>query len=68
MNKYEVQTKFTYGFENVWNDENGKPVYFNTRKEAQEELKKNVDDWNNDKNTTSKYYYSDYRVMKVSKG
>jgi|TARA_Y100001972_G_scaffold35695_1_gene44084 hypothetical protein len=66
MNKYEVQTKFTYGFENVWNDENGNPIYFNTKKEAQEELKKNVDDWNNDKHTTTKYYYSDYRVMKVS--
>ena len=31
MNKYEVQTKFTYGFENVWNDENGNPIYFNTK-------------------------------------
>ena len=31
-----------------------------------QDIWKNVDDWNNDKHTTTKYYYSDYRVMKVS--
>ena len=63
--RYEVQTKFIYGFENVWRDENGKLIYFDTREQAIKELRENVDDWNNDPNTTSKYYYNDYRVRRV---
>jgi len=63
--RYEVQTKFVYGFENVWRDEDGKLIYFNTREQAVKELRENVDDWNNDPNTTSKYYYNDYRVRRV---
>ena len=63
--RYEVQTRFIYGFENVWRDEDDKLIYFDTRKQAIEELRENVDDWNNDPNTTSKYYYSDYRVKKI---
>tara|TARA_B100001250_G_scaffold364870_1_gene345224 strand:- start:455 stop:664 length:210 start_codon:yes stop_codon:yes gene_type:complete len=66
MKTYEVQTKFIYGFENVWHDENGKLEYFDTRKQAIKELRKNVDDWNNDPNTTSKYYYNDYRVRRIN--
>ena len=64
--RYEVQTKFTYGWENVWHDEDDKLIYFDTRKQAMKELRENVDDWNNDPNTTSKYYYSDYRVKPTS--
>ena len=60
---YEVQTKFIYGWENVWMDED-KPIVFKTKEEAQAELKDNVDSWNNDPNTTSKYSYDDYRVIK----
>ena len=60
--RYEVQTKFIYGFENVWRDEDGNLEYFDTREQAIKELRENVDDWNNDPNTTSKYYYNDYRV------
>ena len=63
--RYEVQTKFIYGFEKVWRDENGKLIYFDTREQAIKELRENVDDWNNDPNTTSKYYYNDYRVRKI---
>ena len=63
---YEVQTKFIYGWENVWHDEDDKLIYFDTRKQAIKELRENVDDWNNDPNTTSKYYYSDYRVKPTS--
>ena len=64
--RYEVQTKFTYGWENTWIDEDGKLIYFDTRKEAIKELKENVDYWNNDPNTTFKYYYNDYRVRGVN--
>ena len=64
--RYEVQTKFIYGFENVWRDEDGKLIYFNTREQAVKELRENVDDWNNDPNTTSKYYYNDYRARRVN--
>ena len=66
MKTYEVQTKFIFGFEYVWHDENGKLEYFDTRKQAIKELRKNVDDWNNDPNTTSKYYYNDYRVWRIN--
>ena len=64
--RYEVQTKFIYGWENVWRDEDSKLMYFNTREQAIKELRENVDDWNNDPNTTSKYYYNDYRVRRVN--
>ena len=46
MTKYEVQTKFTYGFENVWHDEDGKLEYFDSYQEAEKEIKELVDDWN----------------------
>ena len=62
---YEVQTKFTYGWENTWVDKDGKLIYFYTREEAIKELKENVDYWNNDPNTTFKYYYNQYRVRKI---
>ena len=35
------------------------------KKTAMKELKDNVDDWNNDPNTTFKYYYNQYRVRKI---
>ena len=42
--RYEVQTKFIYGWENVWMDED-KPIVFKTKEEAQAELKDNVESW-----------------------
>ena len=65
--QYEVQTRFIYGFENVWRDEDDKLIYFDTRKQAIKELRENVDDWNNDPNTTEKYSYDDYRVIYTDK-
>ena len=65
--RYEVQTKFIYGFENVWRDEDDKLIYFDTREQAIKDLKDNVDDWNNDPNTTEKYSYDDYRVIYTDK-
>ena len=65
--RYEVQTKFIYGFENVWRDEDDKLIYFDTREQAIKELRENVDDWNNDPNTTEKYSYDDYRVIYTDK-
>ena len=67
IKKYEVQTKFIYGWENVWHDENGNLEYFETKKEAIKNLKDNVDDWNNDLNTIEKYSYDDYRVIYTDK-
>ena len=66
MIRYEVQTRFIYGFENVWHDENNNLEYFDTKKQAIKELRENVDDWNNDPYTTSKYYYNDYRVRRIN--
>ena len=66
IQRYEVQTKFIYGWENVWMDDD-KPVVFRTKKDAQAELKDNVDSWNNDPNTTSKYSYDDYRIIYTDK-
>jgi len=65
--KYEVETKFTYGWENVWMDDDDKLVFFKTKKDAQAELKDNVDSWNDDPNTTSKYSYDDYRIIYTDK-
>ena len=67
MSKYEVQTRFTYGWENVWMDDDNKPIVFKTKKEAKSELKDHVDSWNNDLNTTSKYSYDDYRIIFTDK-
>jgi len=67
IKKYEVQTKFVYGWENVWHDENNKLIYYNNKKSAMKDLKDNVDDWNNDSNTTEKYSYDDYRVIYTDK-
>jgi len=63
---YEVQTKFIYGWENVWMDED-RLVVFKTKKQALTKLKDNVDDWNNDPNTTNKYSYDDYRIIYTDK-
>jgi len=65
MKKYEVQTKFIYGWENTWIDEDSNLIYFDTRKQAIKELRDNVNYWNNDPNTIYKYYYNDYRVRMV---
>ena len=67
IQRYEVQTKFIYGWENVWADDNEKPTVFKTKKKAQAELKDSVDSWNNDPNTTSKYSYNDYRIIYTDK-
>ena len=34
MKKYEVQTKFFYGWENTWIDEDSNLIYFDTREQA----------------------------------
>ena len=65
--KYEVQTKFVYGWENVWHDENDKLIYYKNKKSAMNDLKSNVDDWNNHSNTTEKYSYDNYRVVYTDK-
>ncbi len=65
MTKYEVQTKFTYGFENVWHDEDGKLEYFDSYQEAEKEIKELVDDWNKHCEKECEYEYEDYRVMEV---
>ena len=64
-NKYEVQTKFTYGWENVWSNDDNKLTYFKSREEAQAELKSNVDDWNSGPSTEHNYTYDEYRVVEV---
>ena len=65
MTKYEVQTKFTYGFENVWHDEDGKLEYFDSYQEAEKEIREFVDDWNKHCEKDCEYEYEDYRVMEV---
>ena len=40
---------------------------FKTKKQAMKALKENVDDWNNDPNTTERYSYNDYRVIYTDK-
>jgi len=35
---FEVQTRFTYGWDNVWTDETGAMLRFKTRAKAQSEI------------------------------
>jgi hypothetical protein len=65
MDKYEVQTKFIYGFENVWRDENGNLEYFESYQDAKKEIKELVDDWNKTCKKGYEYSYEDYRVVKI---
>jgi len=43
--RYAVETLFTYGWENCWTDDNGKPLTF-ARYEAEEARKNHIIDWN----------------------
>ena len=63
--KYEVQTKFVYGFENCWTDENDKPLLFSTKKEAEQELKDHIEGWNDDPNTEDEIFYEDFKIVEV---
>jgi hypothetical protein len=65
--RYEVQTKFIYGWENVWKNEKDKLVYFKTKKSAMKELKDHVKDWNNSPHAENKYSYDDFRVIYTDK-
>ena len=38
MARYEVQTRFTYGWENCWSIEDNKSEYFETRQEAEDAI------------------------------
>ncbi len=42
--RYVVETRFTYGFENCWSDDDDQPVTFSTLEEAQEALKEHLED------------------------
>lgn len=66
MQKFEVQTRFTSGWENCWKD-NGKPVTFDTVEAANDELAKYITDSRaavKDGDVTS-FNPDDYRVAKV---
>ena len=55
MKTYEVQTKFIYGFENVWHDENGKLEYFDTREYSPGDDFRNIA-WNTYARSDKLYY------------
>ena len=42
--KYAVETLFTYGWENCWQDETGKPEHFETYDEAEQSMKDHIID------------------------
>lgn len=70
MNKFEIQTQFIYGWENVWECE-GKPEYFNSYQEAQSALDDFFEDVDADYFNgyiEDKYDRSDYRIVEVSHG
>ena len=64
--RYEVQTKFIYGWENVWKNEEDKLVYFKTKKLAMKELKDHLKDWKN-VHPETQYSYDDFRVIYTDK-
>lgn len=64
---WEVQTCFTYGWENCWKDDNEIPTYFATEKEAQDYLAEYIADMqeavrNGD---ISDFDPDDYRIVKL---
>jgi hypothetical protein len=69
MTKFEVQTEFLYGWENVWTDEYGNPTIYNTREEAQKELEEfiacTVVDFQNG-DLEEPYDMEQYRIVEVT--
>jgi len=67
--KFEVQTEFLYGWENVWTDEDGKPTVYNTYMEAEAELRDFILDtvWDFEQgNLEEPYSIDDYRIVEVA--
>ena len=56
--KYAVETLFTYGWENCWQEESGGPTFFDTRQEAQDEINDVV-------MSNFSYYPDDFRIVEV---
>lgn len=66
--KWEVQTKFSCGWENCWADDDGSPVFFDSKIEAELELSiflKDMDQEFKSLNVDHKYLQQDYRVREV---
>lgn len=67
--KWEVQTKFTYGWENCWANDDGSPILFSSKIEAELELSiflKDLDQAFELFNVDHKYLAQDYRVREVT--
>jgi hypothetical protein len=69
MPKYIVETEFLYGWENVWTDEHGNPTVYNTKEEAEAELKDFILDtvWDFEQgNLEEPYDIEQYRITEVA--
>ena len=69
MPKYIVETEFLYGWENVWTDEHGNPTVYNTKEEAEAELKDFILDTVVDfeeGNLEEPYDIEQYRITEVA--
>lgn len=68
MQKYEIQTQFIYGWENVWKDENDNLVIFNSYAEAKEELANHLAEGYKalKEGDLSEFSENDYRINPVN--
>ena len=62
--KYEVQTQFTYGWENVWSEDD-KLLYFITEQEAEDAISEFFADLSR-AGITQSYDREEYRVVQVT--
>lgn len=66
MKRYEVQTKFSYGWENCWTTESfcgaAVPQTFDTQEEAQAELVAHLESY---LNAGLQYWPSDFRIVEI---
>ena len=68
MTKFEVQTEFLYGWENVWTDEHGNPTVYDTFEDAEVELMDFLDDTLEDYKAgflEEPYDIEQYRIVRI---
>lgn len=66
--KFEVQTLFSYGWDNCWTDEDGQLVYFDSAADAQHEIDELISDVKaavEGGDMSDEYDPEDYRIMEV---
>ncbi len=59
---FEIQTQFTYGWENVHVNEEDEPIVFDTLEDAQQELRTHLQSM---LDAGMDFSYDDYRIIEI---